>query len=118
MNEIVDRYLQTWNAPDTELEAHVAAHWSPTCVYVDPLVDVTGPDAVAYTVRAVRSQFPGFTFSRVGEVDAHHQQVRFRWGLGPVGEQPAVIGFDVVVVDDDGLIQDVRGFLDQVPGPV
>lgn len=43
------------------------------------------------------------------------RQLRFQWGLGPAGEEPVVIGFDVVVLDDDRRIQDVRGFLDQVP---
>ncbi|RAE73263.1 nuclear transport factor 2 family protein, partial [Burkholderia multivorans] len=42
-------------------------------------------------------------------------QVRFRWGLGPEGAEPVIIGFDVIIVDDHGRIEDVRGFLDRVP---
>ena len=66
-------------------------------------------------IAAVHEQFPGFVFTALGEPDAHHQQVRFRWGLGPAGAEPVVEGFDVVVLDGDGRIADVRGFLDKVP---
>ncbi|MDN5749072.1 MAG: hypothetical protein L0H64_11240 [Pseudonocardia sp.] len=37
-------------------------------------------------------------------------------GLGPVGGEPIVIGFDVAVLDQGGRIHDVRGFLGRVPG--
>ncbi|MEU0472430.1 hypothetical protein ACFW5S_30570 [Streptomyces olivaceus] len=54
-------------------------------------------------------------FTQVGEIDAHHRQVRLRWGLGPEGAEPVVVGFDVLVLDESGRIRDVRGFLDKVP---
>lgn len=117
MNDIVNRYLDTWNATDDADRARLLAqHWSDSCVYVDPLATAQGRDAVAATIGAVHDQFPGFVFTQVGEVDSHHQQARFQWGLGPAGAEPLVVGFDVVVVDDDNRIRDVRGFLDRVPG--
>jgi len=116
MNEIVTRYLDTWNATDASARAELlASHWSEECAYVDPLAEAHGRDAVEATIQAVQAQFPGFVFTPVGDIDAHHQQVRFRWGLGPAGEEPVVIGFDVLVVDADQRIRDVRGFLDTVP---
>lgn len=116
MKEIVTRYLDTWNATDEAARAELLAqHWSEDCAYVDPLAEVQGREAVGMTIQAVHAQFPGFVFTSVGEVDAHHQQVRFQWGLGPDGEEPVVVGFDVVVVDADQRIRDVRGFLDKVP---
>ncbi|SDG01862.1 hypothetical protein SAMN05421505_101120 [Sinosporangium album] len=72
-------------------------------------------DGITAIVDGVQAQFPGFVFTQVGEADAHHRQVRFRWGLGPEGAEPLVIGFDVLVLDESGRIQDVRGFLDKVP---
>ncbi|MFW0793786.1 nuclear transport factor 2 family protein [Gordonia sp. CPCC 205515] len=116
MNEIVTRYLDTWNATDDSARAELlATHWSENCAYVDPLADVAGRDAVGATIEAVHAQFPGWVFSQVGDVDTHHQQARFQWGLGPSGETPVVVGFDVVVADDNDRIRDVRGFLDKVP---
>ena len=116
MNAIVTRYLDTWNATDESVRTELlTTHWSEECVYVDPLADVQGREAVGATIQAVQAQFPGFVFTTVGDVDTHHQQARFQWGLGPAGEEPVIVGFDVVVVDADGRIRDVRGFLDKVP---
>lgn len=116
MNDIVSRYLAAWNATDAEARDELlAAHWSEDCVYVDPMADVAGRPDVGATISAVQGQFPGFVFSQVGEADTHHRQTRFQWGLGPAGEEPLVIGFDVVVVDEHQRIRDVRGFLDKVP---
>ena len=115
MSEIVQQYLATWNAQGAEREALLAEHWSPDVQYVDPLAEVSGSAGVGAVIDAVQAQFPGFTFSQVAEADAHHRQLRFSWGLGPAGEEPVVIGFDVVVLDQDGRISDVRGFLDRVP---
>ena len=116
MNDIVTRYLDTWNATDDAARTELLdAHWSADCSYVDPLAEVQGREALAAVIGGVHDQFPGFVFSQVGDVDAHHRQVRFQWGLGPAGEEPLVIGSDVLVVDEDDRILDVRGFLDKVP---
>jgi hypothetical protein len=116
MSDIVEQYLATWNAEGTEREALLAEHWSPRATYVDPLAEVTGTTAVGAMIDAVHAQFPDFVFSQASDADAHHRQLRFTWGLGPEGEEPVVVGFDVVVLGEDGRIQDVRGFLDRVPG--
>ena len=49
-------------------------------------------------------------------VDAHHEQARFTWHLGPEGAaEPIVVGFDVAVLNGGGQIRSVYGFLDKVP---
>ncbi len=116
MNEIVTRYLATWNASDAATRDELLEqYWAPECVYVDPLAEVAGRAAVGATIAAVQGQFPDFVFSQIGAVDAHRGQLRFQWGLGPADAEPVVIGFDVVVLDAEQRIQDVRGFLDKVP---
>jgi len=115
MSDIVAKYLETWNAEGAERAALLAEHWSDRVRYVDPLADVNGVAALGALIEAVHAQFPGFVFSQITEPDAHHGQLRFSWGLGPNGVEPVVIGFDVVVLDEDGRIEDVRGFLDRVP---
>lgn len=116
-HQMVACYLDTWNATEAGARAELLdRHWATDCTYVDPLVEVRGHEALAATIAGVQHQFPGFVFSQVGDVDAHHMQCRFQWGLGPAGEEPVVIGFDVLVLDDLHRIQEVRGFLDKVPG--
>lgn len=76
---------------------------------------MAGRDSLITVIDGVHEQFPNFVFSLMGEIDAHHDQLRFRWGLGPAGSEPVVIGFDIVVLEPNGRIHDVRGFLDLVP---
>ncbi|MGW1466218.1 nuclear transport factor 2 family protein [Streptomyces sp. NPDC002308] len=113
--DTVQQYLATWNASGEERAKLLSEHWLPEVTYTDPLAEVSGHEGVAAVIDGVREQFPGLVFTQVGEVDAHHRQLRFRWGLGLPGAEPLVIGFDVLVLDESGQIQDVRGFLDKVP---
>jgi hypothetical protein len=116
--DLADRYLAAWNETDpgarrTAIEDLVADDVR----YTDPLVEAEGRDAFDATVAAVQEQFPGFVFRLAGPADAHHDQVRFSWEFGPAGADAPVAGFDVAVVDDDGRIRTVLGFLDRVPTP-
>lgn len=116
MNGVVEQYLATWNATGDERAKLLTEHWAPRATYTDPMAEARGHEEIAAVVDGVRTQFPGCVFTRIGEADAHHRQVRFRWGLGPQGAEPLVIGFDVLVLDESGRIQDVHGFLDKAPG--
>lgn len=117
VQDVVRAYLATWNSTEeSERRRLLERHWSPEVTYVDPQATVRGHDGLNAVVARVHEQFPGFVFSLVGEIDSHHNQLRFQWGLGPVGVEPVVIGFDVVVLDEDSRIHDVRGFLDRIPG--
>ncbi|WP_221584586.1 nuclear transport factor 2 family protein [Microbacterium sp. G2-8] len=116
MTTIADRYLQTWNASETNARDRLLSeHWTEAATYTDPMVDVAGRDQISATIGAVREQFPGFEFTLIGQPDAHHNFTRFQWGLGPTGAEPIVIGFDIVVSDEQDRIQQVIGFLDKVP---
>ncbi|MGY0234949.1 nuclear transport factor 2 family protein [Longispora urticae] len=113
--ELVGRYLASWNETDPAARrAAIEEIWTADAVYIDPLVSVQGRDAVDAVIGAVQAQFPGLVFTLVGTVDAHHDLARFQWGLGPVGAEPIVVGFDVVTLVD-GRIGTVHGFLDRVP---
>lgn len=117
MSDLVENYLACWNETDEQARrALIATHWSDEPTYVDPLVDIRGRDALDATIAAVQTQFPDYVFSPVGGVDAHHDVARFGWGLGPAGAEPVIVGFDVVVIDGEGRISNVAGFLDRVPG--
>jgi hypothetical protein len=112
----VERYIAAWN--ETEPEARrraVAALFTQDARYVDPLVDVQGHEGIDAAIAATQQQFPGWVFRLAGPVDAHHDQVRFTWELGPAGEEPPVLGSDVAVTDGDGRFDRVSGFLDRVP---
>ena len=116
MQEIVERYIAAWNEKDAQhRRALVDALWTEDGSYTDPLADANGRAEIDGLIGAVQQQFPDFVFTLGGPVDAHHEQARFTWHLGPSGAEPIVIGFDVAVLDADGQISSVHGFLDKVP---
>ena len=117
-DDLAQRYIAAWNETDPDARASaVAALYAADARYTDPLVDARGREAIAATIGAVQQQFPGFAFRLAGPVDAHHDQARFSWELGPAGAPDAPIaGFDVAVRDGEGRLSTVLGFLDRVPG--
>ncbi|MGW3662388.1 nuclear transport factor 2 family protein [Streptomyces sp. NPDC005141] len=113
----VTRYFEAWNAGGRDtLTKAVAAAWTPDGRYTDPLADVRGHEQIAAVITAAHEQFPGFAFRLRGAVDGHHDTARFGWELvaGADGSAP-VAGFDVIVLDGEGRIRSVHGFLDRVP---
>ena len=116
MNDLIGTYLEAWNETDpVRRQKLIAEVFADDAQYTDPLAEVRGRGAIDALIGAVQEQFPGFVFTPAGPVDAHHQQARFTWGLGPEGAEPVVIGFDVEVTGEDGRIASVYGFLDKVP---
>jgi hypothetical protein len=120
VHDVIDRYIASWNQTDPQLRRKLVDEvWAPDASYIDPLAEAHGRDAIDATIAAVQAQFPGFAFTLLDSVDAHHNQARFTWGLvpadAPEGTEPVVIGSDVAVAGSDGRLTTVLGFLDKVP---
>jgi hypothetical protein len=112
---IAQRYIDSWNETDPAKRRLVVDEaYTSDATYTDPLGAVTGPEAVDQLLGAVQQQFAGLQFT-LGRVDGHHDIARFTWNLGLPGEEPVVVGFDVIVLDGEK-IKHVHGFLDKVPG--
>jgi hypothetical protein len=74
-----------------------------------------GMDGIDATISSVQKMFPGHVFTVAGEVDAHHDTLRFQWHLAePDADEPLVIGFDVAKLDGDRIGQ-VYVFPDNLP---
>jgi hypothetical protein len=113
----IERYIASWNQTDPQARRSLIGElWAEDASYTDPLAEAHGRDQIDEVIAGAQAQFPGLTFSLVGPVDTHHRQARFTWGLGPDGEEPLIIGFDVAVAGEDGRLTSVLGFLDKVPG--
>ena len=115
--EMVERYIAVWNEPDADARSRAVAElWTQDGTYTDPLADVEGHEAIEAVISGAREQFPGHLFKLIGDVDAHHDIVRFRWELvAEGGDESVVEGFDVAVAARDGRLSNVYGFLDKVP---
>jgi hypothetical protein len=116
--ETVDTWLRAYGEPDAAIRANlIAAVWAPEGVLVDPPFDGTGHEQIAGLVAAAQGQFPGHTFRRTSEIDAHHDLARYTWELvGPDGT-PVLGGTDVVLLDGDGRLSYVAGFFGE-PAPL
>ncbi len=115
-DDLAARYIAAWN--ETEPAARRRAVddlWSENGSYTDPLAAAEGRAAIDAMIGAVQQQFAGLTFRLAGPVDGHHNQARFTWELGPEGTEALVVGFDVVLTDQEGRLTQVLGFLDRVP---
>ena len=114
--ELAEQYIAAWNETDPSARrALIREIWSEDGRYLDPLAQVAGHDQIDAVIAAAQSQFAGMTFRLAGPVDAHHDQARFTWELGPHGAEALVVGFDVAQRDADGRLALVLGFLDKVP---
>ena len=118
--QLVERYLETWNQTDADARlTSVASVWTDNGRYVDPMADVEGRDQISDLIGSVQHRVPGHVFRLLdgtGGVDAHHNVLRFSWELVPAsGGEPVAIGSDVAIIDGDGRLDSVVGFLDKAP---
>ncbi|MET0132948.1 MAG: nuclear transport factor 2 family protein [Kibdelosporangium sp.] len=112
---IAQGYIDSWNETDpAKRRLLVDEVYTSDATYTDPLGAVAGTEAIDQLLGAVQQQFTGLRFT-LGRVDGHHDIARFTWDLGVPGEEPVVVGFDVIVVAGNR-IRHVHGFLDKVPG--
>lgn len=113
----VDTWLQAYGETDEAARAALIERvWHPDGVLVDPPFTGTGTAEITALAGAAQGQFPGHTFRRTSEIDAHHDVARYTWELvGPDGAV-AVAGTDVVLLGADGRLQYVAGFFgDPIP---
>ncbi len=83
--DLIDRYIDAWNETDPAARrTAVDELYSVDARYVDPMAVAEGREAIGATFGAVQGQFPWCVFRLVGPVDAHHEQARFGWELGPL----------------------------------
>ena len=113
---LAGQYIAMWNETDAEARAGIIEQiWSADCVFVDPNFDVNGHDGLSKMVETAHQMFPGFAFSLTGEVDEHHNRLRWSWHLAAEGQVPVAGGTDVATLDADGKLGEVVGFHDFEP---
>lgn len=102
--------LAAWNESDPALvRGHLDQALAPDVHFVDPSIDIVGVDAFEANVHEVHAQLPDAVYSRTSAVDEHHRHHRYHWAIHQHGEL-LLAGFDVAILNDDGLVEKVIGF--------
>ena len=116
--DLIDRYIAIWNETDGKRRRDLIARtWTESASYLDPLMEGEGHAGIDAMVRGVQERFPDHRFRRIGEVDVHHDRVRFAWELAPTSGPVLAAGVDFGVIEPlDDRLNAVVGFLDRLPG--
>lgn len=129
---VVEAYVATWNETDpARRRAGLAAAWTETGIYRDPVMVSDGPAGIDGMLAGVQAKFPGFVLKRTSKVDAQGGSLggssggpsgssaglylRFTWSLGPVDGPSVVEGVDFCTLAPDGRLASVVGFIDKMP---
>jgi len=114
----VDTWLRAYGETDVAARVDLIERvWAPEGVLADPPFTGTGHEEIVGLIGAAQEQFPGHTFRRTSEIDAHHDLGRYTWEMvGPDGTA-ALAGTDVVLIGEDGRLRYVAGFFGQ-PAPL
>lgn len=109
----VEDYFDMWNVDDAAARRELVARvWSVDAQSTDPLADVRGHQAIEQHVLNVRARFPGHRVTRTGEVDGHHDRLRFPWALRDAQGATVMTGIDCVRLTDDGRFAELVGYFD------
>lgn len=109
---LVERYIGVWNLGDGERSAAMNQVFTADVLYADPIVSLTGREALDRYIGMTQRQFRG-NFSAVpGQVDGHHGQVRFGWVCAKPGGEPLISGFDVALFEDEQ-VRALYGFFER-----
>jgi hypothetical protein len=113
---LADRYFAMWNTGDADARAEIiASTWVDEGVFVDPSFEVSGHEGLTKMVETAHQLFPGYRFTRTGDIDEHHDRLRWSWELAADGQAPVAGGTDVVTLHANGKIIEVIGFLNFAP---
>ena len=118
-NVIVGKYFEMWNETDpARRRAVVEAVWTPDAQSIDPIASVTGWQAIEQFVITLQTQYPAHAVLLDGEVDEHHDRIRFSWVIKNPAGKVILSGIDCVRLAKDGRFAELTGFFDgALPAP-
>jgi hypothetical protein len=109
LNQLVNRYITLWHEPDAQLRRKIitqlwtedASHFTRTRIFHGYEELVERVEAAHETL--VKTQ--GYLFQLTGEVDAHHDVVKFSWEMVKAdGGSVAATGTIFLLLKEDGRI--------------
>lgn len=110
LNDLVDRYVAVWNEPDPQARRQrVAELWTPDGSHFTQTREFHGYPALEERVAEAYGQFVAggaYRFSSRHNSVGHHDAVKFNWAMvSTANDETVAIGFDVLLLDEQGLIR-------------
>jgi hypothetical protein len=113
---VINDYMAAWNETDaTKRMALLERAWAEGGVYIDPMLDIKGRDALHDAIAGLHAQQPGVTINLASGIDQHHNQVRFRWDFLNAEGKVQIQGIDVGELANDGRLSRIVGFWAEPP---
>ncbi|AFZ69378.1 nuclear transport factor 2 family protein [Deinococcus peraridilitoris] len=114
-NDLTDLYLAAWNAADETKRATLLRQvFTSDGRYIDPLTEAHGVADISVMIGRARAPFAAARFQRSGDMQAHHDFLRFSWEWRTEDSASVVRGTDVAQ-QLNGRFQLMVGFFDQLP---
>jgi hypothetical protein len=113
----VDRYINIWNEPDAEQRRRtIRALWQEDGRHLARTIEAVGHDGIETRIANAYQKWvkeKGNLFRLRDGVDGHHDTIKLRWEMLPAaGGKVISIGFDFLVLGDDGRIRTGYQFIE------
>jgi hypothetical protein len=117
IKQFVDRYIEIWNEPDAEARRQTIRDlWQEDAHHLARTLEAIGHAGIETRVRNAYDKWvkeKGNVFRLRDGVDGHHGTIKLRWEMLPAaGGEVASIGFDFLVLGDDGRIRTGYQFIE------
>ena len=122
INEFVERYVNVWNEADPERRREtIRALWQENAHHLARTLEAIGHAGIETRVQNAYEKWvrdKGNIFRLRDGVDGHHNTIKLRWEMLPaqdkdkVGGEVISIGFDFLVLGDDGRISTGYQFIE------
>jgi hypothetical protein len=109
IDQLVNRYMQLWHEPNAELRRkNIAELWVEDGAQFTNSHEYRGYKALEERVASAHEEFVekgGFVFRLSGNVQEHHNAVKFSWEMVPsAGGEVAAVGTIFLLLNNDGRI--------------
>jgi len=117
LHSFVEKYLGIWNEPDPENRRTLVRDlWTEDARHLARTLEAIGHDGIENRVATAYEKWvkeKGCIFRLRDGVDGHHGTVKLRWEMVDAGGgSPISIGFDFLVLAEDGRIRTGYQFIE------
>jgi hypothetical protein len=117
--EILDRYLEFWNAETPEDQRRIAeAVFDEPVEYHAPVGVLTGAEALIDFRNQFTDHMGSASLVLNRPPETHHDRARLLWEIRLAGGESFAAGTDIIAFTPDGRISSISSFLDRAPEQV